>query len=258
VPGGVVAFMLAWNFLNLPVAMGARPVATAFLPALSRLRHAGALGRFRAELGRAVGLALFIAIPASVAYLVLAGPLARAVSLGELATDRGVELVTLALVGLAVGVVGQSLFVLCTYASYALGDARSPVRAMVVRTAILAPGLAVALALSRDGAVVLTLGLALSLGDIAAVLFLARRLYAALPPGHGGVLGSAMRATAASLLMAVPAYAVASAGAEVVGNDAAVAAAIAAGAAVFLLVERRLHAPELAFLAGGARSLRGS
>jgi putative peptidoglycan lipid II flippase len=82
VPGGVVAFDLARHFALLPVALGGRPVAVALLPQLSRLYHQGRLRDFRDELVRGVSLMLFVAVPAAVAYVALARPLAGAVSLG--------------------------------------------------------------------------------------------------------------------------------------------------------------------------------
>ena len=74
VAGGVVAFGLALNLYYLPVAIGARPFATALLPRLARLFHAAALGRFRAELAEGVTLVLFVTVPAAVFLATLSGP----------------------------------------------------------------------------------------------------------------------------------------------------------------------------------------
>ena len=73
VAGGVVAFGLALNLYYLPVAIGARPFATALLPRLARLFHAGALGRFRAELAEGVALVFFVTVPAAVFLATLSG-----------------------------------------------------------------------------------------------------------------------------------------------------------------------------------------
>ena len=132
VPGGVVAFQLALNFFYLPVVLGAQPVALALLPELSRRFQRHDLRRFRDELTRGVALASFLTIPAAVAYLILAVPLARIAAFGEMASAAGVTLLALSLAALAPGVVGESRFLVELQGSYACHDARSPVRSMAL------------------------------------------------------------------------------------------------------------------------------
>ena len=249
VPGGVVAFTLAINFFYLPIAIGARPVATALLPRLARLYQARALGDFRDESTRGVALALFVTVPAAVAYVVLATPLARAASVGEMATSEGIALVGASLVALAAGIVGETVFVVATHAAYARRDARSPLRAMIVKTIVSTAGM-VAAAWWLDGvALLLGLGLVLSLADLAGAADLWRRLKVGLPRANAALAPAFARALAASIVMALPAYLVATglAGAVpgAVGEVLAVGLAALVGAATFLGVQRSLRSPEL-------------
>lgn len=262
VPGGVVAFTLAINFFYLPIAIGARPVAIALLPRLARLHQARTPAGFRDEWVHGAALALFVTVPAAVAYLVLSTPLARAASLGEMATPDGIALVSVSLAALAAGIVGEALFVMGTHASYARGDARSPFRAMVLKTLVSMAGMAVVAWRLEGAALLLGLGLVLSLADIAGAADLWRRVEIGLPRGSARLAPAVGRALVASILMAVPAFLVAAGVAGAVGGAGgevlAVAAATLVGAATFLAVQRSLRSPELglfvsALRRGGAR-----
>src|SRR5438270_3318077 len=92
-PGGVVAFQIALNFYWLAIAIGATPVSLSLLPRLSRLHLSGDTRAFRDTLVRGLAMAFLVTIPAAVAYLVLALPLARAMSFGRMASDAGVTMV---------------------------------------------------------------------------------------------------------------------------------------------------------------------
>ncbi|MFL5880746.1 MAG: PASTA domain-containing protein, partial [Actinomycetota bacterium] len=183
VPGGVVAFQLAVNFYNLPVALGGRPVAQATLPGLARAHRAGDRAAFTGGLLDGAGLMLFVTVPAGVAYLVLAGPLARAVSFGEM-SGRGGVLLAAALAGLALGAVGEAASVLATHGCYARRDARTPLRVMAVRAAVTLAGMAAALALLDGPGLLLGTGLAVTAGDLLAAGLLTRA---------GGLLGGSVR-----------------------------------------------------------------
>lgn len=255
VPGGVVAFQMALNFYNLPVAIGARPVAVALLPTLSRHHHDGASRQFRDELVRGAGLIAFLAVPAAVAYLALAEPLARAMSYGAMATPAGVTLVSVALAALAVGVVAESAFVLGTHAAYARGDARSPLIASLFRTGTVLIGGMIAFLLHPGALVLLALGVAFSAGDTVSAALLASRLRARLAEGAQRLAPALMRAVAMSVLMIVPAYVIASA---LPGDDpsagvglVATAAGSIAGGILYLLLQRLARSPELATLREG-------
>lgn len=259
VSGGLVAFQLGLNFFYFPVAIVTWPIARALLPQLSRSHRAGEAERFGGELTRGVALASFITVPIAVAYAVLAYPLARAVAFGELGTPTGERLVALSLATLAVGVVGESWFILGTYAFYARHDARSPLRSMGVRVGV---SLVVMLAawVTRGPQVVVILGAALSLGSVAGALHMGFRLRMALPASRSSFLRPLVRTAGASLLMIGPAYLVT----EAIGRlphtalteVAAISAAALVGLAVFLGVQRAWGAPEIAWLRSALSGLR--
>jgi putative peptidoglycan lipid II flippase len=255
VAGGVVAFSLAMNFLHLPTALGARPVATALLPRLSRLHISGQLVRFRDEFVHGLGLVSFFLVPAATVYLLLAEPLARAASYGELATTRGVGLVAAAVAGLALGALVEGVFALATYASYARQDTRTPFEAMVLRTIVSLIGTGIALFVSEGEATMLALGLAISAGNLASVGWLLHRLLRSMPAGKERFVPPLARAVVASAAMALPAWLVTQALSKGGGGDltaiAAMALATALGAVAFFGAQLAMRSPELRFVRSG-------
>jgi putative peptidoglycan lipid II flippase len=176
VPGGVVALTVAWAFYMLPAALTARPVAQASLPHLSRAFHR------RDELGysegfdRNLGLALFFAVPAAILYALLSGPLATAVAFGEMATPEGREILRYSMLGISLGVMGQSAMEFATLAAYARRDAGGPLRAVALRAVLTAAGLLVTLAVVTGPVALLAIGLSIAVSDIVAGIFLCRRI----------------------------------------------------------------------------------
>jgi putative peptidoglycan lipid II flippase len=258
VPGGVVAFQFAYNIYALPYAVGSRPVAVALLPGLSRLAQAGAVQRLRDELVRGAWLVAFVAVPAGVAFMVLAGPIAQAVTFGEMATGAGPLLVALSLVSLGPAVIGSAALLLGTYACYARDDARAPLRAVLIRAVVAAIGIGVAFLVPGGAAALFTVGLTISVAELAGGSWLAAHLRRELPRGGAPLLRPLLRTAAASVLMAVPAYLLAGALHALLpgGGHLVIVAAVLVGAAVFLFVQVLWRAPELGLLAAGVRRFR--
>jgi putative peptidoglycan lipid II flippase len=248
VPGGVVAFTMAVNFFNLPVALGAKPVAAALLPALSRQVRRG-LASFREELTRGLGLAFLVTVPAAVGLVLLAPPIARAAAFGEMAGATGVQLITISLAFVGLGVLGETAFIVSTPASYALGDARRPLMATLVRTAVTLPGMVLSLVLLDGPWILAGLGTALSLGDLAAGGLLWRWLVARMPAATESAARSLGRSLLSALLALVPVAAVLGVfEVTVAGQFAHVATLVVAGliaATVYLTAQWALGAPEL-------------
>ena len=260
VEGGAVAFMLALNFYYLPGAIAARPVALALLPRLSRLWHTGAGAQVRDLTLRGTGMAAMVIVPAAVAYLTLALPLARAAAQGEMATSEGRALLAVSIAALAPGVVGEAAFVIGSHVAYALDDARAALRAIALRTTFSLALMLPALALTDGVETVAVVGLAISVGNIVGSWRLCRALGRRLAPGQERLAPMLRRAAGASLLMSVPAAALAfGIPALAPGRVADVAAMVAAaivGAAVCLGVQRRWSSPELRLAAAGLRHTR--
>jgi putative peptidoglycan lipid II flippase len=257
VPGGAVAFETARTFALLPVGLGARPVAVALLPRLSRLFERGRLEAFREELVRGVALASLVVVPAAVAYATLAAPLAEAISLGAMANTDGTTLIAVSIAALAPGVLGASGFYLATNCSYARHDAASPFRSMILRTGIVLAALPVAFLVTPGPAVLLVLCLATSAADLIATAHLTRRVRAGLPRTGTRLAPALARSAVGSIVMAGPAYLVAT---RLPGHLHAVwarpvgiAAAVVLGLVLFACLQWLWRSPELGALIGGLR-----
>jgi putative peptidoglycan lipid II flippase len=148
IPGGAVAFQIAYNLFNLPIALCARPIATAQLPLMaSRLAEGqNATALFH----DALRLTVFVALPAAIVFLFMADQLALLVSVGGMRTEAGLGLVTIAIAGLGLALLGEAVMVVSSSAAYARHDAASPFRAMALQTTILCCGL-VPIALLTEG-----------------------------------------------------------------------------------------------------------
>lgn len=260
IPGGVVAFLLALNLFYLPVAVGGEPVATALLPRLSRLYHEGARRLFHDEFVKALALALFLTVPAAVAYGALAFPLAEAVSFGELGTTAAVTLIAASIAALAAGVPAESAFMMARNASYALHDARAPFRSMVIRTAVSVSVMLAAFLLVDGTALLVALGLAVTAGNLVSAWHLTSRMRSRLPASSERLGPPLFRALAGSVLMAAPAYFVAVYASDLMSGEASdligMLAAALVGIATFVGIQRAFRSSELALIFGGFRHLR--
>jgi putative peptidoglycan lipid II flippase len=260
-PGGVVAFQIALNFYYLAIAIGATPVALSLLPRLSRMHLEGDVAGFRDTLVRGLALGFFITIPAAVGYLALAIPLARAISFGRMDGAAAVTMVAASLAALSVAVVGQTAFMIATYASYARRDTRSPLVSMMLQAA-LCLGLVSTSLLVRGWAVLLVLGLALSVAVAAAACHLTVRVWRNLNGrGTQRLTPSLVKFVGGAVLMAGPAWLTAMAITHWVGRPIGprigITAAAMVGAAVFLAFQAMWRTPELGWLAGGLGHVRG-
>jgi peptidoglycan biosynthesis protein MviN/MurJ (putative lipid II flippase) len=208
VPGGVVAFQLATNFYFLPIALAASPVALSLVPRLSRMTAPGEAAMFRDTYLRGLAFACFFAVPAATAYLVLSGPIAGGIGFGAFGAAGGRALIAAALGGLAPAIVGETLFLVTTYACYARKDTRKPLRGMIIQATVCAAGVAVVVNLLQGTALLTGLGLAFSAGSVAAAWYLVRQLRRELPRGgEHGLLVSIEQTALSSAVMILPAWA---------------------------------------------------
>jgi putative peptidoglycan lipid II flippase len=254
VAGGVVALQLALNFFYLPIAIGATPVALSLSPRLARMRGPRDGEAFRDTFVRGVGYGLFVTIPAAAAYAVLAEPISRAISYGGFADGQGVLLLSFTLAGLALGVVGETVFMITTYACYSLQDTRTPLRAVLVQVSVGALGATGSLAFDGPMAM-LILGLAWSLGSLLGASVLLRALLGRLTSGQERLLASVARTVCASLGMIGPAYLTALAGTRwlggvVGGSVITVGLAAVIGVGTYVLLHRLLGSAELGWALG--------
>jgi putative peptidoglycan lipid II flippase len=256
VAGGVVAFQLATSFYFLPIAVGATPVALSLVPRLSRMIAPSQAPLFRDTYVRGLAFASFLVIPAATAYAVLARPLAGAIAFGRFSASGGVHLVAASLTGLAPGIIGETLFLVTTYACYARKDTTHPLRGMIIQTVVCAGVIAASLQI-HGPALLTALGLGLSAGSISAALYLVHHLRRELPSGGEPVARPLLRTIACSAVMVVPAWATATFLAShlnsATGHVVAMLAASAVGAAVYFGLQAALHAPQMTWVAGALR-----
>ena len=267
VPGGVVAFITAYAFYNVPVALVARPVAQAALPVLSRAHLAGDTAGFGETFRRTASLVLLITVPAAIGCVLLSGPLATAVAFGEMSAAEGRAALQACLLGLGAGIVGESAVVLGTQAAYARRDAVHPLRAVVLRAVLAVAGMLTAWAVLDGPALLTATALSIAVSDLAAGALLWWWVgRAAGRPGRGSGSGSgSWRGTLARPAVAgcalVPAMLLVtglmSPPQDQLGALGLVAAASAVGLAVHLLVLWVLRTPELGRLAGARGVRRG-
>ena len=259
--GGVLAFQLALNFYLLAGAIGAVPVALSLLPRLSRMHLDGDTTAFRDTLIRGWALGFFVTVPAAAAYLVLAVPLARALTFGRMGTAEGITMVAVSLATLSVAVIGQTAFLIATYASYARKDTRSPLLSMAVQT-VTCLVLVSTVLLVHGTAVVLILGLAVSASVCAAAFHLTARMWRHLGRrGARRLTPSLIRFVAGAAVMAGPAWVCAELIPRWLGPPFGTRLAIIVAALVGVVVYVRLQAwwktEELGWLTEGFSLLRG-
>jgi putative peptidoglycan lipid II flippase len=250
VAGGVVAFQVAATFYFLPIALGATPVALSLLPRLSRLHQAGDEGLFRDTVVRGLRFAFFITVPAAVTVALLAPALARAVSFGRMAEQGGDVLVASTLLVLAAGIVGETGFLIGTYASYARGDTRSPLRSMLVKFGACFAVLAVALG-AHGSAVVVLASAAVSVAALAGAAHRIAGLLSGAPVGVERLGPAVLRSVLSAAVMVPPLWvgrALLSGVDSQVGALAGVAAVTLPAAAAYVAVQAAFRAPEAGWL----------
>jgi putative peptidoglycan lipid II flippase len=123
--GGPTAYVLAFAFFQLPIGIAAVSIMTALVPKLSAHYVDGDDGLFRARLAgglRAVGMLM---LPATAAYLVLAGPLVQILLQHGVAKAASAHLVADVLRFFAIGLVPFAAFLLLSRAFYARQDNRT-------------------------------------------------------------------------------------------------------------------------------------
>ena len=253
VRGGVVAVQIALNFFFLPVAVGATPIAIALQLRLARLHQAGRFRDFGDTFVRGLGLALFITVPVAAAYLVLAPGLADLVSLGRMSGQGGTVLVAVSLRAVAVGAVATGVFTVATYACYARGDTRTPLRLMVLQTVFSVLVMATSVTVHGTAALAL-LGGGISVSSVLGSVLLVRALRRALPAGFASLRQLLPRIAVCTAAMTVASWCISRLSTRIwPGRGGAVVGALTGGLVgglAFLGLQTLMHAPEIAWLRG--------
>ena len=171
VEGGVVVLQFAQAFVNLPIALVARPIGTALIRQLSELLGPSERAGWVREYRSATLLNLAVLIPAAVGLAAFAVAIADAVSFGALGEGDGTLLLAVSLAALAPSVVGDGGMIVALQAAYSRADAGTVLRAFVLRAAGVLIG--VAASFSVDGAARLAVAfLAVGLTDMVSAVAL--------------------------------------------------------------------------------------
>jgi putative peptidoglycan lipid II flippase len=205
--GGVIAYQVGFTFFLLPHSLFALPVLTTLFPAAARHVHAQRWDQVRATVRRGTtAIALFV-LPSAVALGVLADPLARVASFGNVGPG-GAALIADVVRGFAPGLVGYAIFYFLTRMLYAMGDTRTPATVHAAVVALGVTAMAVAAATSDGDRLVAALAWAHSgtylVGAAVLGVVVSRRLHRRnvpirLPAALAPQIGAAVVATAAAV-----------------------------------------------------------
>jgi putative peptidoglycan lipid II flippase len=258
--GGVVASQIALSFYALANAIGISPVALSLLPRLARMHLDGDTAAYRDTFIRGLAMAFFVTIPAAVGCLVLAVPLASAMSFGRMGSPIGIAMIAVSLAPLSAAILGQTALTITTYACYARQDTRSPLLATLLQIAILLGLVSTTLAV-HGLAVLLLLSLAVSTSVVTAACYLMVRAWRHLgSSGTHQLMPSLARFVAGAAVMAGPAWLTAH---EIprwtgppFGARVAIFAAVLVGFGVYVSVQALWRAEELGWLTSGFTLLR--
>ena len=174
--GAVVSY--AQRLYQFPIGLFGTAVATAAFPALARAAIGD--GRLFAEtLRRAIRLSLFIALPASVGLMMIAGDVTRAVLQGGNFSDQGAGRATLVLMGYAPAIWVYAVNQVLLRAFYARGDSLIPLDIALASLAINAVSSLALLWVPGLGEV--AVAVATSIAAVAQMVMLVIRLRTMLP-----------------------------------------------------------------------------
>jgi putative peptidoglycan lipid II flippase len=253
IQGGYTAYTTSFTFFQLPHGVFAVSVMTALLPPLSEQAVAKNWEAFRVTLTRGLRLTAAVLLPATIGYLVLAGPIVRVLLAHGVVSPNSSStiLLTRTMVMFVLGLVPFSTFQLILRAFYALQNTRTTFLVNLVSTSInvvanlllfwllpkpwKVPGLALGQTIAYTiGSVLLLSRLSARVGglDFRPILrVLGRMLLASLVMG-------VVAALVAEVVMAMV-------GTGTLGDLAAVVAGVLAGLATYLIAARLLGIEEI-------------
>lgn len=125
---GAVSWLdFAFRLMYLPIGLFGVSIATVATPAVSRLVAEQDFARIRSTLAGALGLMLFLNLPATVGLMVLAGPIVAVIFEHGQFTSTDTTNTAAALQLYAIGLIGYSIVRIISPTFYALGRSRVPV-----------------------------------------------------------------------------------------------------------------------------------
>jgi putative peptidoglycan lipid II flippase len=249
VPGGVVALQVGINFYYLPVALSAKAVGAVLLPRLAReaLRHH--LTAFRETYERGVSWSWFVAVPAALSLLLCAHPIADSIAFGEMRRGDGIALLSASIAGLGLALLGATVYEFGKQACYARHDVIAPLVACAILVGLVLVGAPVAAAALNGSAVLVGLGVIMTLGELVRSLVCDRAACRGTPGARDRRVRNLARHVGVALLTITPAAALGRLAQDAVGGHAGavvgVAVALGCGLGAYVAAQAMLGAPEL-------------
>ncbi|HZY41611.1 MAG TPA: murein biosynthesis integral membrane protein MurJ, partial [Anaerolineae bacterium] len=173
-PGSVTALNYGWRVMQLPETLIATAIATAAFPTLSEFAARGDLDRLRGTLVTTLRAILALTIPATIGLLIFGRLAVQLLFERGAFTAESTTLVTWAVQGYALGLIGHSLLEVGARTFYAQQDTRTP---LFVALGAMLINIAVSFAL-RDRLGLGGLAFATSIGvsvEVTALLIILRR-----------------------------------------------------------------------------------
>jgi putative peptidoglycan lipid II flippase len=134
---GAVSFLdFAFRLMYLPIGLFGVSIATAATPAISRMVAQQDFARIRSTLAGALGLMMFLNLPATVGLIVLAVPIVAVIFEHGEFTAADTLNTAAALQFYAIGLVGYSIVRIISPTFYALGRSRVPVMVSVASVVV--------------------------------------------------------------------------------------------------------------------------
>jgi putative peptidoglycan lipid II flippase len=125
---GAVSWLdFAFRLMYLPIGLFGVSIATAATPAISRMVAEQNFARIRSTLAHALGLMLFLNLPATIGLIVLARPIVAVIFQHGNFTEADTIATAAALQLYAIGLIGYSIVRIISPTFYALGRSRIPV-----------------------------------------------------------------------------------------------------------------------------------
>jgi putative peptidoglycan lipid II flippase len=136
--GSVATLGYAQALSMLPVSLFGMSISAAELPAMAGEQGSAqeVAAALRARLDRGLGRIAYFVIPSAAAFLMIGGVIAGGLYEGGAFSAESARWVWAALAGSAVGLLAGTMGRLYSSASYALGDARTPLKFAIVRVAL--------------------------------------------------------------------------------------------------------------------------
>jgi putative peptidoglycan lipid II flippase len=170
VPGGVIALQIGLNFYYLPVALSAKAVGTVLLPRMAREARQERLAAFRETYDRGISWAWFVAVPAALTLVLMSHPIAGSIAFGEMRTNDGIALLSAALASIGLALLGATMYEFAKQACYARHYVIAPLVGCAAMMACVLVGSLVSAQLPKGPAVLVGLGLTITVGQIACSL----------------------------------------------------------------------------------------